>query len=131
MSYKKATLTVQVVAPEGTPGLLEAVTHALDNPGHYPDSADTSDWSVTVTPGGLAPKPEALYVLENEHGQAIGLFTSMQSLAAAVAELPGSERMTGIASYPADELSPGQRLDLDELPAVPGAWWLDEQEETS
>lgn len=67
-----------------------------------------------------------LYILENVHGKPVGLFTSMQALAEAVAALPAGERQVTLGEFPPDELSPGQYLDLDELPVVPGAWWLDE-----
>lgn len=80
---------------------------------------------VTCTHAG----PETIYILENVHGQATGLFRTLDSLAEAIASLPPTQRRITLAAHPADELSPGQYLDLDELPAPSGAWWLEEEEE--
>jgi hypothetical protein len=65
---------------------------------------------------------------DNEYGHVIGVFTSLDSLAKAVMALPAGERAVDLAEYPADKLDPGRRLDLDDLPALSGAWYSEESE---
>jgi hypothetical protein len=69
-----------------------------------------------------------LYIMEdNKYGHVMGVFTSLESLAKAVAGLPPGERMVDLISIPPDTVDPGTWMDLDELPPeTPGAWWMEE-----
>lgn len=67
----KKVFTVEIVAPDGTGGITEALAAALDLPDNY-GSADVSDWDVTlseaaaVVAGGLGEQQKLISIYREQ-----------------------------------------------------------------